>query len=81
MGGDPALAALFNAAEFHAFVNVPDDCDAARLILANAGVNVGRNPLSTLRSPRNLSAIPGIVNTMIVRRSHNDQSDARMAST
>jgi hypothetical protein len=80
MGGDPALAALFNAAEFHAFVNVPDDYDPARLILVNAGVNVGRNPLNTLRSPRNLSAIPGIVNTMIVRRSHNDQSYARMAA-
>jgi hypothetical protein len=32
------------------------------------------------RNPRNLSAIPGIVNSIIVKRSHNDQSDARLAA-
>ena len=80
MGGDPALAALFNAAEIHAFINVPDDYDAARLTLATAGINVGCNPLRMLRNPRNLSAIPGIVNSIIVKRSHNDQSDPRMAT-
>jgi hypothetical protein len=80
MGGDPALAALFNAAEIHAFINVPDDYDAACLTLAKAGVAVGRNPLSMLRNPRNLSAIPDIVNSIIVKRSRNDPSDARMAA-
>jgi len=80
MGGDPALAALFDANEIHAFINVPDDYDAARLALAKAGVNVGRNPLSVFRNPRNLSAIPSIVNSIIIKRSHDDQSDTRLTT-
>ena len=81
MGGTPALAVLFDAAEIHAFINVPDDYDAARLALANAGVNVGRNPLCMLRNPRNLSAIPSIVNSIIVKRSKNDRSDTFLTTS
>jgi hypothetical protein len=81
MGGAPAFAVLFDAAEIHAFINVPDDYDAARLALANAGVNVGRNPLCMLRNPRNLSAIPSIVNSIIVKRSQNDRSDTFLATS
>jgi hypothetical protein len=75
MGGDPAVAALFALNESNAFIKVPDDYDAARMVLARAGLNPGPSPLQNLPNPRSVSAIPGIVNRIVVKRIGNDQRD------
>jgi hypothetical protein len=78
MDGDPAVAALFDPVDVHAFMNVPDDYDRASLILKRAGMSTTRNPFSELKTPRNLSAVPAIVNSMIMRRIRNDKNDSRL---
>jgi hypothetical protein len=78
--GDEAVAAVFDADEIDAFVNVPDDYDAARLALEQAGLQLGPNPMAKIKNPRRVHAIPELVNQMIVRTNEKDGNDGRLMS-